>query len=220
MLPAMILGALFIHGLAFYLVQTSAPNPGKKWITSARLTMLDPANPRDRELLEWIENHDPAVISQQPTSPEPPGLFAGIRYQPSYENVLPEPLPLLSEEKKWSHQSLFPPGAVPETAARSPLPVHDWPTLPTKIVLSDQTQITRSAPFSPPVIKGDIPSPSRFLVVIGEYRTALFLLQSSGNDRLDDYARTWLAGAAFSGGVRQTRVDFFWGADVWGKPAP
>lgn len=224
MLPSMILGAVFIHGLAFYLIQASAPLPDGRINSSARLSVLDPQNPRDLVALRWIENHDPAAIAYQSESPEPPQLFNPQPYQPSYEKVLPTPLPILKEEDQLLHKTFFPPGPVPEIKSIAKQDAKKWTAPVTKIIPSPSLDLKISTTFSPPQITGDLPTPARFLVVnLGQFdEKTLFLLESSGNDILDDYARNWLTNTTISFKNNQSSgsVQIYWGSEIWKKTTP
>ncbi|MEO7932516.1 MAG: hypothetical protein ABIT76_05090 [Chthoniobacterales bacterium] len=223
-LPSMILGAVFIHGMAFYLVQASVPEPEKKLIASARLTVLDPNNSRDLPVLEWIENHDPAAIAFQSESPQPPHLFDTPPYQPSYEKVLPEPLPVLRETNSLHHQSFFPPGPVPDFQSNVGTVTKKVAILTSKVVPSPSIELDFSRPFSPPAINGELPTPAQFLITsAGPYgEKAFFLLQSSGHDELDSYARQWLMASQVALKNSQTSgwVQIHWGGEIWKKAAP
>ncbi len=218
----MILGAVFIHGAAFYLVQTTAPEPEKAPPIAARFSVLNPANPQDRAALEWIENRDPAAMVFQTETPPQPRMTQ--RYQPSYEAVLPQPIPIPKDENPLQLASLFPPGPVPDVTLSRRTIEPDWPELPTKISVSESLAPLAPREFAPPKILGDIPVPTRFFVVQlpTENEKAFFLMQSSGNDVLDEYARTWMKKSpiAFHDAQNSGWIDFYWGTDIWKKPAP
>ena len=218
----MILGAVFIHGAAFYLVQTTAPEPETTRPVAARFTILNPANSRDRAALEWIENRDPAAMVYQ-TEPPPQPLMS-VPYQPSYEAVLPRPISISKDENPLEHSSFFPPGPVPDVTISHRLNEPDGPELSTKISVSETLAPLPPREITPPKIQGDIPVPSRFFVVQlpTENEKSIFLMQSSRNDALDDYARTWMKKTSIAFRDAQTSgwIEFFWGADIWKKPAP
>ncbi len=222
-LPSMILGAVFIHGLAFYLVQASVTETAKKGIASARLTILDPLSPRDRPLIDWIENHDPAAIVSVGEAPQPPHLFETPAYQPSYEKVLPEPLPIFRENNPLNHQSFFPPGPVPDFQSNLGKDPQNTPILASKIVPSPSIDLNFSKAFSPPQINGKLPTPAQFLIVkAGENgEKAFFLLQSSGHDELDNYARNWLIASrpTLKNSDSSGWVQIHWGGEIWKKVA-
>ena len=222
LMPTMILGAVFIHGAAFYLVQTTAPKSETTRPVIARFSVLNPENPQDRAALEWIENRDPAAIVIETEPPPQPPI--SVPYQPSYEAVLPRPIPIPKDENPLEHASFFPPGPVPDVTLSRRSSEPDWPELATKISVSEALAPLASREFIPPKIQGDIPVPSRFFVVQlpTENEKSIFLMESSGNDVLDEYARTWMKESpiAFHEAQSSGWVEFYWGADIWKKPAP
>lgn len=223
-LPIMILGAIFIHGVAFYLIQASSPPSAKKNTPSARVSVLNSKKNSDQLALEWIENRDPAAISYQTTPPIPAQLFAGPVYEPSYQKNLPEPLPIISEENNLQHRTFFPPGPVPEIKLPSPIVTRQPVQLVSKIIFSPSLDLGHSPPFSPPKTEGELPTSTRFLIVqiTNLNEKSLFLLQPSGSDTLDTYARNWLAAAPISMKANQSSgwVQIYWGGEIWKKSAP
>jgi hypothetical protein len=223
-LPITISAAVFAHALAFYLIQASVPAGGKKVISSAHLSVLDPSNPRDHSALGWIEDRDPAAIVSQGAPPSPLDVFATAIYQPSFEKNLPEPLPIQREQSTRLHQTLFPPGTVPLPQSSLGNAPRQSPHLICKIEAGPALQITITGVFSPPKVQKEIPTPLSLLVVQAAEPDSkfLFLLRSSGNDSLDQYALAWLETAkiTFPGSQSSGWVTIHWGADIWEKAVP
>lgn len=219
-LAGMILVAIFIHGIAFYLMQSLATSPRLSPESTPRLTLLDPRRSADREFLQWIDANDPAAIALESIPASPPEELLTLRYRPSFQKNLPVPLPVKLREAESGRALFFPPGPVPDPqeVAADVVVVHPMPK--TQVRLSPQLDAEFPEPFVPPRVTGESPGPTRFLIVTAPENTFVFLGQSSGNLALDSAARAWLARGKFPSERVTGWVDIHWGADVWEKSSP
>jgi len=220
MLSAMILVAIFVHGIVFYLVQTIAPANPRPPISNPRLTILDSSREADRDFLRWIELNDPAAIALHSIPAQPPQELLTLRYRPSFEKNLPTPLPVDFGKKTGERPLFFPPGQVPDFGHSTATKPRLHPAPPTQVRLSPALPLTFSEPLIPPIITTDSPAPTRFLVITAPDTAFIFLEKSSGLAALDTAARTWLARANFPAGRAIGWVDIHWGADTWKKSTP
>ena len=85
-LPLLIALSLFGHVFCFYVFHVIYPTTTALLPPSAQVTVLDPNNPQDRSLLDWIEMNNPANLSAPRFDP---GLVAQLtpQYKPIFSSL-------------------------------------------------------------------------------------------------------------------------------------
>ena len=85
-LPVLIGISLFGHIFCFYIFRVVYPTTTTLLPPSAQVTVLDPNNPQDKSLLDWVEMNNPANVSAPRFDPR---LVAQLtpQYKPIYSSL-------------------------------------------------------------------------------------------------------------------------------------
>jgi hypothetical protein len=222
-LPVLI-GISFVgHILCFYIFHIVYPATTSLLPPAAQISVLDPENPQDQQILDWVEVNDPAAVSVPSFRPR---LIRQLmpRYRPSFSTVSPQLLPLtLNGPKPQGLPSLFSPENLSPIRSQ-PIREGRTPMFPTRVEVSPTLKPRLrdlSAPF-PTTSK--LVEPSSFLVGVNREGTVdfAFLWRSSGDNELDQtadgFVRTLKFDPAESGAWGTVRLC--WGVDgrIEGEP--
>lgn len=219
-----LLGSLMLHALCFYAFQIIYPPAVALLPPPARVTVIAPNTPEERVLLGWLEAEDPALASTTQPLNEKSLTIPTIQHAPSYlmrQPALKEAPPLPLRPGIPSAQPPGPVEALPrliQTEAKtSPTVLRFSPELETLgFTPGPEMKFTASRRESPQV--------AQFRVAVnenGEVRYC-FLENSSGDGRLDEQARKYLAlgrFAAIPNPKSEIRENFVWGTATieWGN---
>ncbi|HZC35895.1 MAG TPA: hypothetical protein VE242_09795 [Chthoniobacterales bacterium] len=207
--------SLLLHFAAFYLFHIVYPTTNSLLPPGAQVSVLNPKNPDDHHILDWVELHDPSALNLPKFRNDlVPGLVP--RYRPSFSTISPDPLP--QPQPSASRQAPMP----SLLSAESLFPLRGKP----KITPVERTFVTRlefgnNLRSRHPEISASLPTaseilePSIFFVGVNpegkiEY---LFLWQTSGNDRRDSEAERFLRQIHFQSAPSAAwdLVKFCWG---------
>lgn len=85
-LPVLIAISLFGHIFCFYIFRVVYPTTTNLLPPSAQVNVLDPDNPQDKSLLDWVEMNNPANVSAPGFDPR---LIAQLtpQYKPVYSSL-------------------------------------------------------------------------------------------------------------------------------------
>lgn len=188
------MASLLVHFAAFYLFHIVYPTTNSLLPPAAQVSVLNPRNPDDHHILDWVELHDPSVLNAPKFRNDlVPDLVP--RYRPSFSTIspgpLPEPQPTVSLQMPRtsvvSTESLFPlrgkPAITP--AERS---------FVTRLEFGNNLESRHPMFSGSPPTASEMLEPSTFFVGVNpegkvEY---LFLWQTSGSDRRDAEAERFL----------------------------
>jgi hypothetical protein len=186
----LIVASLGLHFAGLYIFHVVYPTGNALPPTAAEVSVLNPANPQDRQLLDWVELNDPAMISAPKTNDFQISQLVPS-YRPTYATEVPsiERSPVNRPAEEAPSPSLFTPDNL---FVRPERPVVSRPNIsfPSRLEFGDSLE-TRH-PVAPPELPGSrrVAEPSTFFAGIskgGEVKY-LFLWRSSGNDQLDHLA--------------------------------
>jgi hypothetical protein len=207
--------SLLAHFAAFYVFHVVYPTSNSLLPAAAQISVLNPKNPDDHDILDWAELHDPSALSIPKFRNDlVPDLVP--RYRPSFSTISPSPLaePQPTIPQHTSSPSLF--------SADTLFPLRKKPvigpaeqTFVTQLEFGHNLQSRRPMLFGPPPSASEILEPTTFFVGLNregkvEY---LFLWQTSGNDRRDSEAERFLRQIQFAKGPSTDwdLVKFRWG---------
>jgi len=219
-LTGFILVSFAIHIAAFYLFQIVYPQTVSLLPAPRRVSLMTANSEQTATLLRWIDAEDPALAS---TTRRPAHMqrreMAKVEHVASYfarEAALKEPPPLAVDLRIPSTQ---PPGPVrfSRHALAAPGGVQ-----PTRVTFSSELQQLGGATFVPSNFKtfnGETPQNAQFRIAVDPEGAVVycFTLTSSGDARLDELARQYLALARF--GSRPNSGALVWGIATmeWGN---
>lgn len=215
-LPVLV-GISFVgHILCFYIFHIVYPATTSLLPPAAQISVLDPQNPQDQQILDWVEVNDPAAISVPSFRPRLIGQLTP-RYRPSFSTVSPQLLPLTPDAPKpQGLPSLFSPENL--SSIRSP-PVQAGQTLtfPTRVEVSP-TLKPRLRSLSPPFpTTSKLVELSSFFVGVNRDGTVdyAFLWTSSGDNNLDQMADRFVRTLKFDPAASAAwgTVQLRWGTD-------
>lgn len=214
--------AFLAHGLAFYVFQIVYPPSARIAPPPAQVSLLAPTSAENRELLRWIEAHDPALLAQ-PQRAAPPVAF-DVPYTPSYATLDSVPLVPEPPAAPASLPSALSGSDLIERALRpAPRPPEPVPPIATSIRFNGPLE-KMSDNVRPALVSGSSRqlTPARFLIGV-EAGSARFIFQqeSSGDPAMDAQARAALERAHFSPEETETAWGFAiisWGADAFAEP--
>ena len=212
------------HAVCFYIFQIVYPPAVSLLPPPARLSLITSTSGEGRTLLQWVEAEDPALASRTLRPPEAKAYsLPRLEHIPSYftsEPVLKQPPPLVVDLRVPTSQ---PPGPVPLTA---PPPVRTNAVVPTTVAFSKEIGDLGQPVLPPPKFAGSTreePEAVRFRIAVnrgGEIRYC-FPINSSGDTKLDEQARSYVALCRFPGRSAPAEADqlLVWGtASVqWGN---
>jgi hypothetical protein len=211
--------SLLVHFVALYLLHVVYPTTNSLLPPTARISVLNPKNPDDHRILNWVELHDPSTQ----TAPKFRGdLISNLvpRYRPSFSAISPEPLPAPQPtiSLKTASPSLF--------SAENLLPLRSRPSIvPIKRTFLTQLEFGSALEARQPEWTGPAPAasemlePCTFFVGVGQAGQIkyCFLWQTSGSQSRDSQTEQF---------VRQIRFrrsnSFTWGIITlrWGIASP
>jgi hypothetical protein len=213
-LPALIGVSFLAHILCFYLFRVVYPATTALLPPSAQITVLNPDRPEDKQILDWVTMNDPAKLSAPGTEA---GLLSEVTpgYQPIYSGI-PVSLQSLesSKPKREGIPSLF--SAETLLPIRPPLPGGGTPiNFPTWLEIGStlKPRIPTSVPELP--INATLAEATSIFVGVNAEGIVdyLFLMQSSGNNALDQKAEDFLRTVKFRSAPDRDWgvVNFRWG---------
>jgi hypothetical protein len=186
----LILFSLGLHFVGLYVFHVVYPSTTSLPPPAAQVSVLNPQNPQDRRLLDWVDLNDPSAISAPKVDN---GLVA---------NLVPSYRPTFSDETPEIRKSQA--GAVAQGAATPSLftPDNLFPRQVRPASVQRKTTFASHIEFGPalenrkPATPESLPTsqrlsePTTFFVGIGKDGEVkyLFLWRSSGNDQLDHLA--------------------------------
>jgi hypothetical protein len=210
--------SLLVHFAAFYLFQIVYPTTNSLPPLAGQVSVLSPKNPDDHRILDWIELHDPSVLSAPKVRNDlVPNLVP--RYRPSFSAISPNPLPepQSAVSSQTSMPSIF--------SAESLFPLRQKPVIaPVEQSFVTRLEFGHNLQNRHPVFSDSLPTasevlePSTFFIGVNregkvEY---LFLWQTSGNDRRDSEAEQFLRQIQFEPGasIAWDLVKIRWGTNT------
>jgi TonB family protein len=197
-LPLLIALSLFGHIFCFYIFHVIYPTTTALLPPSAQVTVLDPNNPQDRSLLDWVEMNNPANVSAPRFDP---GLVAQLtpQYKPIFSSLSVELKPFdFSRPRDQGIPSIFSPEALLPMRSR---PVQTPPTKMFSSRLEIASTLQARAPVSLPALPGAVTLSEPTSLFIGVNPDGavdfVFLRQSSGIGQLDEKAEEFIRTVKF-----------------------
>jgi hypothetical protein len=228
LLVLFLIASVGLHALCFYIFQVVYPPTVALTPAPARLSVISPDDPESLALLRWMEAEDPALAS---TTQRPPDYRAfalpRLEHVPSYQNHRPQLRTLPQTPTDLSIPSSAAIGRMPRPQT-APLPLI---TRKTSAIFSDLPPQS-SAPILPAFIfhlgRPDAPANARFRVAIDRDGAVqyCFLIDSSGDNALDEQARQFLLLCRFSprtdgsDNLIWSVATILWGNDFAPLPSP
>ncbi|MBV8532406.1 MAG: energy transducer TonB [Verrucomicrobia bacterium] len=197
-LPLLIALSLFGHVFCFYIFHVVYPTTTTLLPPSAQVTVLDPNNPQDRNLLDWVEMNNPANVSAPRFNPR---LVAQLtpRYKPIFSSLSVE---LKTSDSSGTREQAIPSIFSPEAL----LPMRSRPAqaAPTKMFssrLEIASTLQARAPVSLPALPAAVTLSEPTSLFIGVDPDGevdfVFLRQSSGIGQLDQKAEEFIRTVKF-----------------------
>jgi TonB family protein len=214
-LPVLIAISLFGHIFCFYIFRVVYPTTTTLLPPSAQVTVLDPNNPQDKSLLDWVEMNNPANVSAPRFSPR---LVAQLvpQYKPIYSGLSVDLKPPVSSGPKeeenpstFSPETLLPMRSRPTEA----LPKREFPSR-LEIASTLEARVPDSLPGLPTA--SALSEPTSIFVGVNTAGEVdfVFLRQSSGVGQLDQKAEYFVRTLKFKPGPRRDWgvITLHWGA--------
>jgi hypothetical protein len=190
-------GSFLVHVLSFYIFQTIYPATTSLPPASAGIAVLNPKDPAQSQLLDWLELHNPASISAPAFDHARPGKLIPP-YHPTFSTSTPELLGASQTKTPavdrlptlFAPESFFPARAKPETKPQ---------TFPSSLSFSDKLQPLAPDHLPPlPTSGRSVGASSFFLGVAPDGSVSdSFLWRSSGDHNLDQTAEAYLRALRF-----------------------
>ncbi|MBV8814860.1 MAG: hypothetical protein JO271_10240 [Verrucomicrobia bacterium] len=211
----LIVASLGLHFAGLYIFHVVYPAGNALPPPTAAVSVLNPANPQDQQLLDWVELNDPAMI----TAPQTNDLQASQLvppYRPTYATEVPgiQRNPVNRPPEEISSPSLF---TQDNLLMRRERPIASKPNISFPSRLEFGESLETRHPVAPPKLPGSrrVSEPSTFFAGIskeGEVKY-LFLWRSSGNDQLDHVADDVVRRIRFEPADKETwgTVTLHWG---------
>ena len=213
----LIIASLGLHFAGLYIFHVVYPAGTALPPPVAQVSVLNPANPQDRLLLNWVELNDPAMIS----APKVTGFqMAKLvpRYQPTFATQAPDirKNPASRPAEEISSPSLF----TPDNLFAKPIrPVTVQPNISFESQFEFGEALKKRRPVAPEKLPASrqVSDPSTFFAGIdaaGEVKY-LFLWRSSGNDQLDHLAEETVRRIRFEPATEETWgiISLHWGSE-------
>jgi TonB family protein len=217
-LPVLIALSLFGHLFCFYIFRVVYPTTTSLLPPSAQVTVLDPTNPQNKSLLDWVEMNNPANVSAPTFDPH---LVAQLTppYKPIYSSL---PVELKPSDSSDPQEKGIPSIFSPETL----LPMRSRSTdAAAKRTFSSRLDIASSLqPRVPDLLPSfpttsALPEPTSIFIGVNPAGEVdfVFLRQSSGNSQLDQEAEDFIRTVKFKSGPLRS-----WGVITlhWGGTQP
>jgi TonB family protein len=217
-LPVLIGISLFGHIFCLYIFHVVYPTTTTLLPPSAQVTVLDPNNPQDKSLLDWVEMNNPANVSAPRFDPRLVAQLAP-QYKPIYSSLSVELKPAdSSDPREQGIPSIF----SPETL----LPIRSRPmeAVPSRIFPSRLNVASSLQPRIPVSLPGlpttsALSEPTSFFIGVNSAGEVdfTFLRRSSGIGQLDQKAEDFIRKVKFK---PEPRRD--WGVITlhWGGTQP
>jgi TonB family protein len=217
-LPVLIAISLFGHIFCFYIFRVVYPTTTTLLPPSAQVTVLDPNNPQDKSLLDWVEMNNPANVSAPRFDPR---LIAQLtpQYKPIYSGLSVD---LKPADSSALHEQGVPSIFSPETL----LPMRSRPmdAVPKRafssrlnIASTLQARVPDSLPSLP--IASTFSEPTSIFIAVNPAGEVdfVFLTKSSGTGQLDQRAEDFVRALKFKPGPHRD-----WGVITlhWGGAQP
>ena len=217
-LPLLIVLSLFGHVFCFYVFHVIYPTTTALLPPSAQVTVLDPNNPQDRSLLDWVEMNNPANVSAPRFDPR---LAAQLtpQYKPIFSSLSVE---LKASDSSGPREQGIPSIFSPEVLLpmRSRL-TQAAPTMMFSSRLEIASTLQARTPVSLPALPAaaTLSEPTSFFVGVSPEGAVdfVFLRQSSGIGQLDQKAEEFIRTVKFKPAPRRD-----WGVITlhWGGSRP
>jgi TonB family protein len=217
-LPVLIAISLFGHIFCFYIFRVVYPTTTNLLPPSAQVNVLDPDNPQDKSLLDWVEMNNPANVSAPGFDPR---LIAQLtpQYKPVYSSLSVDLKPSDSSgPREKGIPSIFSPETLLPMRSR-PMDTVSKRTFPSRLDIAStlQPRVPESLPELPTT--STLSEPTSFFVGVNPAGQVdfVFLRQSSGSGQLDQQAKDFIRTMRFK---PESRRD--WGVITlhWGGKQP
>ena len=214
----LIVFSLCLHFAGLYVFHVVYPSTTSLPPPAAQVSVLNPQNPQDRRLLDWVNLNDPSSISA-PRVDE--SLVAKLvpSYRPTFSDEVPE---IRKSQASGSAQeaatpSLFTPDNLFPRQVR-PAPVEQKTSFVSHLEFGPALESRTPATIERLPASRRLNEPTTFFAGIskeGEV-TYLFLWRSSGNDQLDHLAEESIKRLKFQPANTETwdTISFHWGTVV------
>ena len=211
----LIVFSLGLHFAGLYVFHVVYPSTTSLPPPAAQVSVLNPQNPQDRRLLDWVDLNDPSAISAPKVDDS---LMAKLvpRYRPTFSDETPE---IRKNQAGAPAQEAAPPSLfTPDNLF--PRQVHPAPVEP-KISFVSHLEFGSALESRQPSVPEGLPAsrrpwdPTTLFAGIsreGEVKY-LFLLRSSGNDQLDRLAEEAVKRLKFQAANTETwdTISLHWG---------
>jgi hypothetical protein len=217
-LPVLIALSLFGHIFCFYIFRVVYPTTTSLLPPSAQVTVLDPTNPQNKSLLDWVETNNPANVSAPTFDPH---LVAQLtpQYKPIYSSLPIELKPSdSSDPQEKGIPSIFSPETLLPMRSRS-MDALARRTFSSRLDIASslQPRVPDSLPSLPTT--SALPEPTSIFIGVNPAGEVdfVFLRQSSGIGQLDQKAEDFIRTVKFKSGLRRS-----WGVTTlhWGDTQP
>jgi hypothetical protein len=211
----LIVFSLCLHFAGLYVFHVVYPSTTSLPPPAAQVSVLNPQNPQDRRLLDWVDLNDPSSISA-PRVDESLVVKLVPSYRPTFSDETPE---IGKSQASGSAQeaatpSLFTPDNLFPRQIR-PAPVEQKTSFVSHLEFGPALKSRRPATTGRLPASQRLSEPTTFFAGIskeGEV-TYLFLWRSSGSDQLDHLAEESLKRLKFQPANTETwdTISFHWG---------
>lgn len=213
-LPVLIGISFVAHILSFYIFHIVYPATTSLLPPAAQISVLDPANPQDQQVLDWIEVNDPASVSV-PSFRSKFITQLTPRYRPSFSTDSPELQPLTPDAPSPQRlPSLFSPENLLPIRSR-PVKGEQISAFPSSVAVSPSLKPRLRSISLPSTSK--LVEPSSFFVGVNRDGTVdfAFLWTSSGDNELDQAADRFVRTLKFEPAETTAwgTVQLRWGVD-------
>jgi hypothetical protein len=217
--------SLLAHAVCFYIFQVVYPPTVTLLPPPGRVALITPASEEGRTLLRWIDAEDPAVAFTTHRPPEARlRALLKIEHVPSYHAMEPTLKELPPFEIDSRAPDSQPPDAVPfmrQQSAPTAEPISTSVSFSSEL---DGLGVATLPPRRFGASTGETPEAIRFRVAVsglGEIKYC-FPMNSSGDPKLDEQARLYLARCRFSRrapGDGKSEAPLTWGVATieWGS---
>jgi hypothetical protein len=213
-LPVLIGISLFLHIFCFYIFHVVYPTTTSLLPPAAQVTVLDPARPQDKSLLDWVAMNNPANVSAPRFDSR---ILAKVmpRYKPIYSST---PVDLKRSDSVKPQEQGIPSIFSPETL----LPMRALPSeesspkiFSTRFEIASTLQSRAPVSLPPLPVSLALSEPTSIFIGVNPEGEAdyVFLTQSSGNGALDQKAEEFTRMVKFKTGSAHAwgMVTFRWG---------
>ena len=211
----LIVFSLGLHFAGLYIFHIVYPSTTSLPPTAAQVSVLNPQNPQDRRLLDWVELNDPAAISAPKFDD---GLVTTL--VPSYRPTFSDETPAIQ-----GSQTVAPAQEAPTPSLFTPknlFPRQGRPSVAIpKVRFASHFEFDSALQNRQPLVSEELAAsqrvyePTTFFVGVGKKGNVdyAFLWRTSGNDQLDHQAEAAVKHLKFqpSGSETWGKVSLHWG---------